>query len=346
MSTVPVGTVMMYAGDTDGAALVNLLQAGWLLCDGSKYPRTSATYSPLFTVIGEAFGGIGGSFAVPTFKGLFLRGVSGGSGNDPDAEKRTPPRPDLPSAGQGGNAAGSLQRDEIRKHTHTYFSFVDFRDADDVRPHQTLKKGSTTRRLTPEGGAETRPLNLYVNYIIKYRPADAQIPVGALVPYAGALPDDGTLARNGWLACDGAGLDQDQFEDLYTALESSHGANGSTFFLPDYRGRFLRGVQGTTLPSVPAYDPGAETRAAPTRHPVPGNSGNHVGSQQVPEYREHDHGYEFNDSYQHTAATLIGFHGAARDEGTEARTSGSAGGSETRPANISVNYLIKARTVS
>ena len=346
MSTVPVGTVTMYAGDTSGSAIIDLAGAGWLVCDGSLYRRTSASYSPLFTVIGTAFGADEDEFAVPSFKGVFLRGVSGAAATDPDRNGRTSPRPDLLEQGNSGNAVGSVQRDSLRTHNHGYKQFGERRNNDHVQPRETINEGVSDASMHDSGGAEARPVNLYVNFIIKYKAGDAQIPVGAVVPYAGALPDDGTLAANGWRACDGSGLSQTQFPALFDVIESSYGGDGGTFYLPDYRGRFLRGVQGTALPSLPVYDPDADRRGPPTRRPVPGNSGNRVGSLQGDELRSHSHGYGFNNSYQYTAATAVGFRGVAFNLGTETLASDNAGGPETRPANIYVNYLIKAQAAS
>ena len=54
-STTPVGTVLMYAGRTDGAGVLNLITAGWILCDGSVYPNSQ--FPDLFTVLGNSYGG-------------------------------------------------------------------------------------------------------------------------------------------------------------------------------------------------------------------------------------------------------------------------------------------------
>ena len=54
-STTPVGTVLMYAGRTDGAGVLNLITAGWILCGGSVYPNSQ--FPDLFTVLGNSYGG-------------------------------------------------------------------------------------------------------------------------------------------------------------------------------------------------------------------------------------------------------------------------------------------------
>ncbi|MBS1913571.1 MAG: tail fiber protein [Bacteroidetes bacterium] len=337
---------MYYAGDSSAGSIVNLLSTGWLLCDGSKYRRTSSTYSALYSIIGDAYGGDDNDFCVPMLKGLFLRGVTGTNPRDPDATSRKAPRADLPRNGNAGNAVGSLQTDAFQKHSHSYDEYSAHRDQDHIAAHETINnQAATTANMEMAGGSETRPRNIYANFIIKYLPNDGRIPIAGVIPYAGSIPNP-MLEGTGWLPCDGAGLDASQYFDLHDIIETSYGGSGSTFYLPDYRGRFVRGVQGTSTPGIPIYDPDANTRTAPTSHATPGNSGNQVGSIQSDAIARHLHTYGFNDAYQKTAATAIGFEGVARDNGTDNHASGSHGGSETRPVNINVNYLIKALTVS
>src|SRR5512137_845979 len=99
--STPVGTVLMYAGSTDGASVFNLYAGGWVLCDGSVYANTQ--FPDLFTAIGESYGGSAGYFAVPSYRGLFSRGVDATVGRDPESASRTAPRPDLANAGNTGN---------------------------------------------------------------------------------------------------------------------------------------------------------------------------------------------------------------------------------------------------
>lgn len=61
----PVGTVVMYIAAT--------APAGWVLCDGSSLSTT--TYSRLYAVIGTTYGGSGGNFNVPDFRGVFPKGA-------------------------------------------------------------------------------------------------------------------------------------------------------------------------------------------------------------------------------------------------------------------------------
>jgi microcystin-dependent protein len=83
----------------------------------------------------------------------------------------------------------------------------------------------------------------------------------------GEIPD-------GYLPCDGRQVSRTQFANLFAKIGIAHGAgNGTTtFHLPDLRGRFLRGVDGTAN-----RDPDKATRTAAN---AGGNAGNAVGSVQ------------------------------------------------------------------
>lgn len=63
------------------------------------------------------------------------------------------------------------------------------------------------------------------------------VPIGSVMAFAGATPPAG------WLLCDGTSVDRVAYPDLFAVIGTNHGAvDGFTFNLPDYRGRFLRGV--------------------------------------------------------------------------------------------------------
>jgi microcystin-dependent protein len=156
----PPGTILSYAGDT--------APPGWLLCTGT-FGNNPAAYPELFAVIGYRFGGFtsGGIhwFLTPDLRGRFLRGRDAGAGRDPDRAARTATYPE----GATGDNVGSVQGDQFRRHTHTETRFLDSGNdparstpgGDDVGQLQTANTGAA-------GGNETRPVNMYVNYIIKY----------------------------------------------------------------------------------------------------------------------------------------------------------------------------------
>jgi microcystin-dependent protein len=147
---------------------------------------------------------------------------------------------------------------------------------------------------------------------------------------------------------------------LFGVIGTSHGSGdgSSTFNLPDYRGRFLRGVDGAA-----GHDPDAAARAASSPG---GNTGNEVGTCQSESFHSHTHavsdpGHAHNpdpgtNGFAEITPENVGnlsFTKVAQNAGVNfgqpsstasAFTNigiGAAGGSETRPTNISVNYLIR-----
>jgi len=71
---------------------------------------------------------------------------------------------------------------------------------------------------------------------------DLGVPIGAILPYAAPNPPAG------FLLCDGSEVLRDKYEDLYNVIGNLYntaapllGASGSTFRLPDLRGRFPLG---------------------------------------------------------------------------------------------------------
>lgn len=146
---VPSGAVMAFAMDS--------CPTGWLEADGQQ-SLSSTDYPELYAAIGTTYGGSGGNFNLPDYRGYFMRGWDHGSGVDPDAESRT-----------GGDTVGSVQEDEFESHAHQQVG----------RPALFLNSGgqggygigsSTTLydTRTTGGSSETRPKNIYVLYCIKY----------------------------------------------------------------------------------------------------------------------------------------------------------------------------------
>lgn len=153
---VPVGTVITFAGAN--------CPTGFLKTDGSSYLKV--TYPKLFTAIGVAHGTSGSSFFnVPDYRGMFLRGVSNGSTNDPDKLTRTV----MNIGGNTGDNVGSIQADGVIAHTHNYTSNATGTLGTNGSGPATLYVANTNAGVTTaQGGSETRPKNAYVNFCIKY----------------------------------------------------------------------------------------------------------------------------------------------------------------------------------
>ncbi|MBQ8675930.1 MAG: tail fiber protein [Bacteroidaceae bacterium] len=160
------GVIAPFAGPADK------VPAGWLLCDGSAVSRSQ--YESLYNAIGVSWGiGDGSStFNLPDLRGMFLRGVSGDSGNDADADSRTML---TENGGNIGNNVGSYQGDAIRNIQAGNIMFDNPWGAVEITFTKKIKGIDDKRsfghfdasKLVPVG-SDNRPKNVYVTYIIKY----------------------------------------------------------------------------------------------------------------------------------------------------------------------------------
>lgn len=150
-------------------------------------------------------------------------------------------------------------------------------------------------------------------------------PAGTVIAFAGAT------APAGYLACNGAAVSRTTYAALFTAIGTAWGAgDGSTTFnLPDLRGRFMRGVDGTA-----GNDPDKATRTASN---TGGNTGNTVGSLQADQLASHSH---LMPSYASAGGGNVNVLNFTAVNTTTYPTS-ATGGSETRPKNVDVNFIIK-----
>jgi phage-related tail fiber protein len=119
-------------------------------------------------------------FNLPDLRGRFVRGWDHGAGHDPEAGTRT----STATGGNTGDAVGTQQGDELQSHTHGvndpgHLHSLGHRAlpigtgglADYWGPFGdnsgTTLTATTGVTIQASGGAETRPLNIAVNYIIK-----------------------------------------------------------------------------------------------------------------------------------------------------------------------------------
>lgn len=156
---MPTGSMLIFPTTT--------IPTGWLFCDGTAVSRT--TYADLFAVLGGTFGLGDGSttFNLPDFRGRFLRGWDSTAGRDPDSASRTA----MNGGGNTGNNIGSVQSDQVGPHTHSYdVRITNVPNGNSAPPQKTDGAFGSTVTLNTNSNAtsETRPINAYVNYIIKY----------------------------------------------------------------------------------------------------------------------------------------------------------------------------------
>jgi microcystin-dependent protein len=157
-NNVLIGTIMPYGGDSSREELA---ENGWLPCDGRRL-YVKAETKPLFDVIGHAFGGdkAGTYFHLPDLRGRFVRGVDAETGRDPDAKNREASNP----GGDTGDKVGSVQEDALKAHMHATDGKGDYLIWHGKSPKTDAK---VSKNPVSIGGSETRPKNIYVNWIIK-----------------------------------------------------------------------------------------------------------------------------------------------------------------------------------
>ena len=169
-TAAPAGSVIAFAGP--------VAPSGWLLCDGTAVSRT--TYAALFKAIGTVHGSGDGAttFNLPDLRGRFLRGVDHGQGRDPDAAARQA----AATGGQAGDSVGTIQEGETKSHDHggktsaenwniwywTTSDGLSFPSPGNggVLGHDPVN--THDHAINPSGGNETRPVNLAVDFIVKY----------------------------------------------------------------------------------------------------------------------------------------------------------------------------------
>ena len=166
-----VGKIISFGGD------ISTVPRGYLPDLGTSVLR--ADFPALFAAIGTTWGAADGThFNVPP-PGMFLRGVAHGSSNDPDRATRTASA----AGGATGDAVGSVQTDAFKSHTHIQNSHVHMTnlrlqggavtagrlvtgtDASAVVDYADTDATTATNQNT--GGNETRPINIYVEHMIK-----------------------------------------------------------------------------------------------------------------------------------------------------------------------------------
>ncbi len=162
----------------------------------------------------------------------------------------------------------------------------------------------------------------------------------------------------GWIECDGSAISRSTYAALFSVLGTAYGTgDGSTTFnLPNYKNQFLRGFDASGTDASSRTDRGD------------GTTGANVGTKQADDYKQHNHTFTGDAIADHThnenlsdggsrSAGGAGSHLANIDGGTAATTdpagghtptgtissSPATGGTETRPKNVTVKWIILAQ---
>lgn len=184
-------------------------------------------------------------------------------------------------------------------------------------------------------------------------PGFGDAPVGAVMSFAGNLDASGPtssppasaigttapIEAYGWMACDGRALETALYPELFAALGYIYGGSGNSFNIPDYRGYFLRGMDGGA-----AVNPEPNGRTA-----QPGGTATGVGSMQGFALQDHEHTYLYAPTTAAPASS--GDTAGVPSQQTMTTQDGpvNAVGAaavqvslyETRPVNIYVTFIIK-----
>ncbi len=173
---IPAATVIAFAGSIDPVTYMcgeysfspgPRNNTGWILCDGSFVMQ--ALFPDLFRVIGYLYGGSNGAFNIPDYRGYFLRGLAVNSEQDPGYNDR------IAAANGSATGSGSKQPCMVQVHEHGYTDYPGTQAtggtsgaASQVTMNNTYTSGLYTdeKGTTSLSGEETRPKNIYVNYII------------------------------------------------------------------------------------------------------------------------------------------------------------------------------------
>ncbi|MEY3367861.1 MAG: hypothetical protein RI973_1016 [Bacteroidota bacterium] len=200
--------------------------------------------------------------------------------------------------------------------------------------------------LLPRSELSYAPYTLYVER------AGNGCPPGSIMPFAGANPPAG------WLLCNGQALSSAQYPELFSVLSTQWGNGssgsgagaGTNFNVPDLRGEFLRGLDngrgldpGRTLGNVQS---GATKLPATPFTGTTNNTGGHT--HQLKRKGTADSSHTHGDTPTDYVAAVPSDNYNVSDvvmgsAGSHAHTVdiGGGGDSETRPRNVSVNYIIK-----
>lgn len=172
------------------------------------------------------------------------------------------------------------------------------------------------------------------------------VPAGTISPYGGSY------VPKGWILCDGSALNgaQAEYKALFEAIgvnwgdgkasakNAAHQKSETTSFnLPDLRGYFLRGLDG----SGEGRDPDLSSRNAPLSG---GSTKGNVGSYQMHAFQSHVHTLPFIEVGRASGhGEPVPFPSGRHVPGAEIPSKEPSGNiaTETRPRNAYVHYIIK-----
>ena len=309
--------------------------------------QSSLTYYPVAT---DHFSSAPYAFASRTAEKLITPGLTTGNVLTWNGSIWTSQAPNVYTAGTGINIAGNVISNTAPDKTvamtsgtgvsvtGTYPNFTVTNTAPDqtvvmnsgtgvsvtgTYPNFTVTNTSPDQTVTITAGPGVSVSGTYPNFTVTNT---AVTPLGSIMAYGG------TTAPAGWLLCDGSLYGNTTYPALYAVIGTSYGGSTNVFNVPDFRGRFLRGVDSSAI-GVANNDPDHYSRTAMN---AGGNTGNRIGSVQADTLKSHSHGTDvIQNTYWNQCCN------ATLEAGPGTGTTSPFGGNETRPKNANVNYIIK-----
>lgn len=143
------------------------------------------------------------------------------------------------------------------------------------------------------------------------------VPSGTVHTFAGTVANIPT----GYLACSGGTVSRTTYSHLFQAIGTTYGAgDGSTTFgLPDLRAEFIRGLDNSR---------GID-------------AGRALGSAQADMFKAHNHVQRYTQGGGPDDGYTIDGSNDPSNQVTTSITTAQTGGTETRPRNIAMNFIIK-----
>jgi microcystin-dependent protein len=178
--SILVGTIIAISFDANTST-----EQGFLYCNGAAVNRIA--YAELFSAIGTnwGYGDNKTTFNLPDLRGAFIRGVDDGTGVDPDAKSRHP----IAQGGSSGDKVGSIEFYATALPTTGALATSTNGEHQHKVPHlpndsswykiagshyaewnnggtSTSNDGLHFHSISAGGDSETRPVNVYVDYLI------------------------------------------------------------------------------------------------------------------------------------------------------------------------------------
>lgn len=340
----------------------------WIRCDGAEYK--TKILEKIFDITAYSFGEPGkGLFNVPDLRGYFLRATDHVSGRDPNFETRHALRAGGNTRDNVGSAQffatglpAALTTSLSGNHSHNVDSVPSnemraiwgasgssSRDVNVWTNDETETSTAPKHTHTVVGGDnETRPENVYVDFFMAEDDLPSAPPIGTVISYGGDISDPDIrdmIIKNGWLPCDGYQARRSSYEELFRIIGITFGAgpdnnnDGLYFTLPDLPGRFIIGAGqaplGTYLLHSTTGVP-VETIKTSTE-----NSHQHSIGKKIPaginkiNTTDIDLSVRIENVNTSKTATSI--------KGEHSHKFLTSGDRESRPVNVYVDFIIRAK---